>query len=204
MEELNAIITAATAAIAIAVPLSAVATLRVGLGGRIRTMTYYEKRLSLMTPILRDHRGSVSGQHIAALEAEIEFMAEDLVATSPRFEAERVLDWRNQAAWKRYLKLPEPTSVAGWVAYTGFYLYSVLGACSLLLGGVWLQVLAVGREDGGMPIYMLFVVAGACLGIAGVSRRWSLSIARNRVLMDEARIVVGGARESKQGDSTRS
>lgn len=91
VDDYNTLIAALAAGIAIGLPLSAVATLRLGLGGRIRTITYYKKRLSLIGVILRDHRGSLSSGQLTALEAEIQVMSADLIASSPRFEAERFL-----------------------------------------------------------------------------------------------------------------
>ena len=102
--------------------------------------------------------------------------------------------------WRRYLRLPEPTSVAGWFADTIFYLYSVVGVLYFLLGGFWLQLRAAGRQDDDIPLYVLFLGAAASLAIAAASRRWSLSIARNKALMDDAKVIVATTQAPKATD----
>ena len=198
--EWNTLFTATATGFAIGIPLAAVATLRLGLGGRIRTMTYYQKRLSLMKSMLQDHRSSLPNEHVTALKAEIEFISGDLISSSPRFEAERVLDWKTQKMWKRFLRLPEPTSVAGWIANTVFYLYSLCAALYLLLGYVWLPFWVENGEPNERAMYALLLGGGLSVAIAAAARHWSLSIARNRVVMNKAKVIVAVAHGQRVAD----
>lgn len=195
----NEFLFAVATGMAIGIPLSAVATLRLGLGGRIRTMTYFQKRLSLMSSMLRDHRSNLPDEHVTALEAEIEFMSGDLISASPRFEPERILNWKNQEMWKRFLRLPDPTSAAGWIANTIFYIYLACGVLYLLLSAVWLPDLVGRREAEGILVLLLGI--GASVAIACAARHWSLSIARNRVVVDEAKVIVALERGQRGADN---
>ena len=198
MGDWNVLVAAIASGLAIGLPLAAAATVRLGLGGRIRTMTYYQKRLSLMGSMLQDHRSSLPDEHVRALEAEIEFISGDLISSSPRFEAERMLDWKKQEMWKRFLTLPEPTSLAGWFANTVFYLSSLFAALYLLLGFVWVPRWVEGGQA--VELYVLLVGGGLSVAIAAAVRHWSLSIARNRVVMNEAKVVVAVAHRQRVAD----
>ena len=153
-------------------------------------MTYFQKRLSLINSMLQDNRSSLPNEHVTALEAEIQFISGDLISSSPRFEADRVLDWKNQRIWKRFLTVPEPTSVAGWVANAIFYLYSLAVPLYLLLGCVWLP-LSVERGQANEVGWYVFPLAGGMSAvIAAIARCFGLWLARNNVLMKEAKVSV--------------
>ena len=82
------IYSAVAAGIAIGAPLVALITARVGLGGRIRALTYHEKRFALITTMLSGHARLLSDSRIKALRAEVDSIAQELIAMTPQ-ERER-------------------------------------------------------------------------------------------------------------------
>ena len=119
--------------IAIATPLCAYVFARAGLGGRIRTMTYLEKRLELIHTLLREHANLLSITKIEGLKAEIDSIAGMLVASRHLSEYERLQFWQNRSYWVRFFTVPKPVTLWEWVTTLIFYIYFWAAAIYLIV-----------------------------------------------------------------------
>ena len=162
----------------IVTPILAWITARLGFAGRVLRMEYYEKRLTLVTLILTNHRDRFEPDDIVAMENEIKFIADEILASSPRLERDQILGWDRQVWWKRFLTLPPPESMIDWTAATIFYLYLVCGVLYLALlwpGGPLARSINLSG----------WVVIGAALlsfCISALARSWSMRRAKNRAI----------------------
>ena len=151
------------------------------LTARNKRMEYFERRLTLVKSMLADHRDRLEPNQIAAIESEVKFIANDMIASSDRSEEKRILRWSHQAIWKKLFTLPRPQSLTNWIANALFYLYLVCGIFYLVVMLPWVLVQGQKIEE----LLQLEVVIWGIIGsfvICALARKWSLSIARKRTI----------------------
>lgn len=169
----------------------ALLTARPWLSIRIRTMDYHNKRLAVVASLLASHRGTLEPGEVTALENEVKFIGREVVASSLRFEHDRVLAWHRQGWQKRFFTVPRPESVADWVATALFYLYAFLGLAYIVL---FLPVSFMNPQE--FPSGLVILACAVSLGTSALCRHWCLWNAARRVTDAKARAVAAQGADS--------
>ena len=168
------VVSSISVGIAIATPLCAYVVARAGLGGRIRTMTYLEKRLALIHSLLREHTDLLSRTKIEGLKAEIDSIAGMLVASKNLSEYERLQGWRNGSFWSRIFTLPKPANLWEWVTTLLFYFSFWAAVVYFLTTFLVLILLPIG--DVGFDFVTLVGLGSYWLAMCILMRRWRLTL----------------------------